>query len=223
VIPSKTIQEELLKKFPDVKNKLKVIYNFLDPSFIEKCSQKSESIIKDDYILFIGNRKKHKNLRNLILAYSMIKDEIKCKLVIAGSKDKGKEEDEIDFLIRKKGLSDHVIQIISPSDDVIINLYQHAKLFVFPSFYEGFGYPPLEALCCNINIPLILSDISVLREIYGDIAIFFNPKNPEDLAKKIKLMDRNNLKQIERRRILSQYTWKVHAEKIIEILSNTLK
>ncbi|MDN5338351.1 MAG: hypothetical protein PWQ20_1421 [Thermotogaceae bacterium] len=184
VVPSKATRDELLKKFPQSKEKVKVIYNFLSPEFVHKCSQKTEPIIKEDYILFVGNRKKHKNLRNLILAYSLIKDEINCKLVIAGGKDKGKKVDEIDRLIEEKGLSDYVIQIISPSDEVIINLYQHAKLFVFPSFYEGFGYPPLEALACGC--PVITSNIPVLREILGDEIAVFDPRSVDEIALSIK-------------------------------------
>lgn len=184
VTPSKTIRDELLRKFPNIKDKVKVLYNFLDSEFISKCSYKTDPIIKDDYILFVGNRKKHKNLRNLILAYSMIKDEVQCKLVIAGSKDKGRKKDEIDLLIEEKGLNNYVIQIISPPDDVIINLYQHAKLFVFPSFYEGFGYPPLEALACGC--PVITSNIPVLREILGDDIAVLNPWSVEEMASNIR-------------------------------------
>lgn len=184
VTPSETIKKELLDRFPSIENKVKVIYNFLDPSFIEKCSQKMKPVIKEDYILYVGNRKKHKNLRNLIIAYSMVKDEINCKLVIAGSRDKGKEKDEIDVLIEEKGLNNYVIQIISPPDDVIINLYQHAKLFVFPSFYEGFGYPPLEALACGC--PVITSNIPVLREILGDEIAVFDPRSVDEIALSIK-------------------------------------
>ncbi|MGC8754886.1 MAG: glycosyltransferase family 4 protein, partial [Thermosulfidibacteraceae bacterium] len=116
-----------------------------------------------------------------ILAYNKIKDIIEVKLVIAGAKEKGK--DEVDELIESLNLKDYVIELISPPDKVIINLYQHAKLFVFPSFFEGFGLPPLEAL--TIGCPVITSNIPVLKEILGEEIACFNPYNVEDIAEKI--------------------------------------
>lgn len=217
VTPSETIKKELLDRFPSIENKVKVIYNFLDPSFIEKCSQKMEPIIKEDYILYVGNRKKHKNLRNLIIAYSMVKDEINCKLVIAGSRDKGKEKDEIDVLIEEKKLHNYVIQIISPPDNVIINLYQHAKLFVFPSFYEGFGYPPLEALVCGC--PVITSNIPVLREILGDDIAVFDPYSAKEISLRIlKTIKDNTCIEVEKK--IGRFLRERKNEEYINVLVN---
>ncbi|MGC9034203.1 MAG: glycosyltransferase, partial [Thermosulfidibacteraceae bacterium] len=74
-------------------------------------------------------------------------------------------------------------ELISPPDKVIINLYQHAKLFVFPSLFEGFGLPPLEAL--SLGCPVIASNIPVLKEILGEEIACFNPYDIEDMAKKL--------------------------------------
>ncbi|MCX7655718.1 MAG: glycosyltransferase [Treponemataceae bacterium] len=80
------------------------------------------------------------------------------KLVIAGNKDK--KNDDIDNLIFNLNLNDEIIQLISPNDDTIINLYCNADLFVFPSLYEGFGLPPIEAV--KLGCPVIMSNIPIL-------------------------------------------------------------
>jgi len=180
VVISKTVTQELVEKFNINSSKIKVIYVFIDDKFKQNF-EIEKPIIQKDYILFVGNRKKHKNLKNLILAYNKIKDIAGVKLVIAGSKEKDK--DEVDELILSLNLKDYVIELISPPDKVIINLYQHAKLFVFPSLFEGFGLPPLEAL--SLGCPVIASNIPVLKEILGEEIACFNPYDIEDMAKKL--------------------------------------
>ncbi|MGC8881149.1 MAG: glycosyltransferase family 4 protein [Minisyncoccia bacterium] len=177
---SNTVASELKKKFGLESHKMKVIYRFVDDKFTNY-GHLEKPIIQEEYILFIGNRKKHKNLRNLILAYNKIKEIIKVKLVIAGSKEKNK--DEIDEIIESLNLKPYVAELISPSDEVIINLYRHAKLFVFPSLFEGFGLPPLEAL--SLGCPVIASNIPVLKEILGEDVACFNPYDIKDMAEKL--------------------------------------
>ena len=103
------------------------------------------------------------------------------KFVIAGKKDN--EIDEIDLLKNRLNLKEKIIEAISPGDEEIINLYKYAKAFIFPSLYEGFGLPSLEAMA--IEIPVLASDIPVLKEICGNAAYFFNPYDVEDMAKAI--------------------------------------
>ncbi len=177
---SKTVASELKEKFEINKNKIKVIYEFIDDKFYYK-DQGVKPLLKGEYILFVGNRKKHKNLSNLIFAFNKIKDKLNVKLVIAGSKEK--EKDEVDLLIDGHKLRNYIIEFVSPSDEEIISLYKHAKLFVFPSLFEGFGLPPLEALA--LDCPVIASNIPVLREILGEEIACFDPYDVEDMANKI--------------------------------------
>ena len=114
------------------------------------------------------------------MAYSKIKEAINVKLVIAGSKDK---DDKIDEIVESLNLRPYIVDITSPSDEIIINLYQNAKLFVFPSLFEGFGLPPLEAL--SLGCPVVASNIPVLREILGEKIACFNPYDIDDIANKI--------------------------------------
>ena len=180
---SRNAKKEITDICPDCNTKIEVIYEFVDEKFLRiKDYHNKERLVKDEYILFVGNRKKHKNLSRLILAFNQVKNIFpNLKFVIAGKKDN--EIDEIDLLKNRLNLKEKIIEAISPGDEEIINLYKYAKAFIFPSLYEGFGLPPLEAMA--IEIPVLASDIPVLKEICGNAAYFFNPYDVEDMAKAI--------------------------------------
>lgn len=191
---SNTMKEGLMDcyKNMELENKINVIYEFIDDKFVN-FQRPKESLVKENYFLFVGNRKKHKNLKNLILAFNKIKNEINCKLVITGRKDTGVSRDEIDELIEKLNLKNFIIEFLNPADEDLINLYSYAQLFVFPSFYEGFGLPPLEAISCDC--PAIASNIPVLKEILGKDIACFNPYSVDDITEKLLLVLRSNEKR----------------------------
>jgi len=195
ITDSKHIKEEILKDFPKIEFKMKVIYPLIDDKFLDKSNNKNQynKIVTGDYILFIGSRKKHKNLSQLIYAFNSIKDSFpNLKLVIAGKKDR--KVDDIDLLKKIFNIKDRLIEIISPSDEKILCLYKDAKAFIFPSLYEGFGLPPLEAMA--YGIPVIVSSIPVLKEICGDAAYFVDPLSSESIAQGIyKVLYNDNLRE----------------------------
>ena len=106
------------------------------------------------------------------------------------------------------------------SNNQLINLYSNAKILIFPSFYEGFGLPPLEAMSCKC--PVILSDIPVLKELYEDAALYINPHDIKDIENMIlKLLNDNQLRNDLIQRGLDQskkYSWKKSANKIISLI-----
>lgn len=185
---SETTKNDILKFYPRTQNKICVIYRVFS---INQKSIETKLNIVGDYLLYVGQFKKHKNLDRLLTAFSMIRDKTKCKLVMAG------KEDNLDVynLIKSLDLDDRVIIIKNPSDNELANLYKNAKFFISPSLYEGFGLPPLESL--YYDTPVILSDIPVFREIYEDIPIYFNPFSEKDIAEKIifALSNYENIKQ----------------------------
>jgi glycosyltransferase involved in cell wall biosynthesis len=188
---SKTVQSELVHYFGNVRNKTSVIYEFINDKFVSNTLSK-DSLVNSLYILFVGNRKKHKNIGTLIKAFDRIKQIIPHKLVIAGTKDAG--EDEVDLLKNELQLQDRIIEFLSPDDDTIINLYANADLFVFPSLFEGFGLPPLEAVA--LNTPVIMSDIPILKEIFGASGYYFDPLDLQNMADKIlEVLTNKELKQ----------------------------
>lgn len=181
IATSNTTKREILKFRPQTAEKLTVIYEAIDEKFLKKTNH-IPTLIKGNYVLYVGNRKKHKNLGNLIKAFKIVKKaRPELKLVIAGNKFA--EVDEVDILRKKLRLADEILEFINPSDQEIIQLYANAQAFVFLSFYEGFGLPPLEAMA--LGTPVIISNISVLKEICDTAAFPVNPHSDEDIAKGI--------------------------------------
>ncbi|NCD09305.1 MAG: glycosyltransferase family 1 protein [Negativicutes bacterium] len=158
--------------------KSQIIYEFVDDKFLNP--KNSENIVESKYILFVGTRKKHKNVLTALRAFARISASIPHSFVLAGRRDGDACWDELDAFIVQNNLNNRVIQRFSPTDDEVTCLYRHADLFVFPSLYEGFGLPPLEAV--SSGCPAILSDIPIFREIFGDAALYFAPRSPEALA-----------------------------------------
>lgn len=169
-------ENTLITKYPEAACKTKVIYPLLPNQLRIKESEfdKENSDINSigKYILYVGNRKSHKNVGKLIKAYSLIKDKIPHKLVIAGPNDN-----------RNIRITDGVVEIESPSDSLLKKLYTNADLFVFPSMFEGFGLPPFEAI--SNKCPVILSKIPVFLELFGNSSLYFNPFCEKDMAEKI--------------------------------------
>lgn len=135
-------------------------------------------LVQGEYILHVGIRVRHKNHEGLIRGWLAARKQIPgLKLVIAG---KRLWEDDVDRLRRDLGLDDELLEFRSATDGEVRNLYSNAKAFLFPSFAEGFGIPPLEAMA--MGVPVVCSDIPVLREVSGDAAHYVDPHSPEDIG-----------------------------------------
>lgn len=129
-------------------------------------------VINKKYMLFVGSRGSYKNFHFFLSsAARVLKDDKELHLVCAGG---GKfTEEEIRFF-RKLGVKSKVL-FYDADNTSLHNLYKNAEFFVFPSLYEGFGIPVIEAF--SSGCPVLLSDIKVFREIAGDAALFFDPED----------------------------------------------
>ena len=125
-----------------------------------------------NFFLYVGDRKPHKNLSTLIDAFSVVAQKVDCYLIIAG--ELPKDQDPLLTSIVKHRISDRVIFPGYIPDSELPFLYNGARALVFPSLYEGFGFPSLEAMACGT--PVICSNTSSLSEIVGDNAILLPPK-----------------------------------------------
>lgn len=179
--------------------------------------------LPDNYILFVGSIEPRKNLVGLISAFDKIKTKVKHKLVIVGGK--GWLNSEIYVAIKEKKLENDVVFTGYVSDEELVALYNLADLFVYPSFYEGFGIPPLEAMACGT--PVITSDTSSLPEVVGDAALMVNPKNTDVLASSIitvlndeTLRNRMVLDGLSRAK---QFSWRRTADETLEIFEEMSK
>ena len=149
----------------------------------ETLGAKSRLGIEDDFILFAGTIEPRKNLLVLLRAFDEILRQTSYhpQLVIAGGK--GWLTEEWSSFVGNSNLGDRLRLTGYLTDEDLCALYSSCRVFVYPSVYEGFGLPPLEAMACGA--PVIASDISVFHETLGDAACFFDPNDAKALAQNI--------------------------------------
>ena len=164
------------------------------------------------FILFIGQRGKYKNFNSFLIAISeILKQDSDLYLVTAGGG--GFNKTETDF-VKNLGIEHKIIKKPIQNNNQLINYYKKALCFVFPSIYEGFGFPILE--CFQCNCPLVCADNSSFPEIAGDAAVYFDAYSIESMTENIKkvLYDENlrkNMIQKGQER-LKLFSWKKTAQ-----------
>jgi glycosyltransferase involved in cell wall biosynthesis len=180
---SESTKKDLMSMYAAESKKIKVIYhgNSLKYNVTEP------PLLDNKYLLYVGDRRSYKNFGVLIKLFEL-NNELKSyyKLVCCGGGRFTKTETE---LISKSGLSGNFMQT-EAWDKKIANLYFYATAFIYPSKYEGFGIPMIEAM--YNGCPVIASDISSLPEIGGDAALYFNPDSPAELNEKVNLVLNNS-------------------------------
>ena len=152
----------------------------IDPSWFQIA--KEENPHPKPYLLFVGNVKPNKNLAALLEAFARIKDQIPIDLVIVGKKEGFRVGDQT-VLARAESLGSRVIFTGFVDEKTLHQYFIHAEALVFPSLYEGFGLPPLEAMACGV--PVLVSNRASLPEVCGDAALYFDPENADDMAGQI--------------------------------------
>lgn len=159
-----------------------VTYNAIPQWFSENVDKNRQ---KEDFILFVGNIKRHKGLHTLLPAFQKAMQKgFNCKLKIVGNADNFRSQDNTIWNEIKKLPEDSVEFTGRISDEELKHLYSSAKLLIQPSLYEGFGMPPMEALISGTNV--VISDIPVFKEIYKDFPVtYFNVSDSEDLCNKM--------------------------------------
>ena len=140
---------------------------------------KAANNLPDRFILFVGTLEPRKNLRRLIEAFALLSSDDPCvKLVIVGAS--GWLTSDLAPFVQSRGLSDRIIFTGYVSDDDLPRWYQAATVFCYPSLYEGFGLPVLEAMACGV--PVVTSRTSSLPEVAGDAALLIDPTDVRGLA-----------------------------------------
>lgn len=170
---------------------IEVIHNGVPGiSNIDTC----KGYVDKPYILFVGNVKPHKNLRRIIEAHDMIYKTIKKPLLIVGKKSGFITGDNtIDHIV--KTLPDNqVIFTGHVTDQNLATFYRRANMLVFASLYEGFGFPPLEAM--SYGVPVLASMVASVPEVCGPAALYCDPYSVEDIAEKMLLLSEDfNLRE----------------------------
>lgn len=180
-------KSEIVRFYKTSETKIKVIYLGLSEKYKPAATDVNGQVlsrfaIHEPYLLYTGNFKPHKNVKILLDAFTKIKKKVpEVSLVLAGNKDQNFNDVEEHLSLLDCGLS--VITTGKIAIEEQIALYSKASVFVFPSLYEGFGYPPLEAMACGA--PVVSSGLTSLDEILGNAALRCDPKNPDDIAQKV--------------------------------------
>jgi len=215
---SDNTKSDLIAKFDLEKEKITTIY--AAPQILDMTCLSKDIFVKhkipDDYILFVGTLEPRKNIIGLIKSFSLIKNEIPTfKLLIVGKR--GWYYDAIFELVEKLKLEDRIIFTGYVDNEDLSCLYRNATCFIYISFYEGFGMPPVEAM--SFGLPVIVSNNSSLAEIIGDGGVLVNPNNEKEVSKAIKtvLHDKEYSKQLSQRAIerASMFSWENTAKKIL--------
>ena len=176
--------------------------------------------LPNKFILYVGNIKPHKNLKILMRAYKdLLIDNDDCKLVIVGKKTGFITGDKKLFkeINNSSGLKNNVVFTGFVDENDLPCVYSLAELFVFPSLYEGYGYPPLEAMACGC--PALVSKCASIPESCGDGALYFDPKKPDDLKESIiKILNNKKLIEKMKKRGLqraSEHSWATASKEIV--------
>jgi glycosyltransferase involved in cell wall biosynthesis len=176
------------------------------------------------FLLYVGNVKPHKNLVTLIQAFELIADEIPHDLLIVGKQEGFITGDDV--VAAKAGSLGSRVRFTGYVDHCLLQQYfAHADALVFPSLYEGFGLPPLEAMACGCAV--IISDVASLPEVFDDAALRCNPHSSEDIADKIQqLLHDIHLRKALRQRGLEhakQFSWDRCAQETLAVIERILE
>ncbi len=176
---SEYVKEEVIRRVSIKPENISVIHNGIDHGVF--LPRKGISDVSQKYLLAVGSIEPRKNLRNLLLAYGMLDEQIRDEynLILVGPQ--GWNNLEILNLI--SSLSRWVKYSGYVSDEELADLYSNAALFIYPSVYEGFGIPPLEAMACGAAV--IASNASSLPEVCSDAAYYVDPMSPEAIMNAI--------------------------------------
>lgn len=227
VTDSEFSKEEILKYFPQHKRKIRVVPCGVDLERFKPCTDleriskvKSSLGIEGDYFLYVGTIEPRKNLRRLIAAYAAFVKKVgenSPKLVLAGGK--GWLDGEIYASVRKLGLEGKVLFTeYVPAGDMT-PLMCGALAFVFPSLYEGFGMPPLEAMACGA--PVLTTNAASLPEVVGDCAVICDAYSVKSIAQGLYRLysDKDLRAQLSRKGIerAKGFTWERSAQMLHDI------
>jgi len=184
--------------------------------------------ISQNYLLFVGTLQPRKNITRLIEAFALLRRKeafasSNLQLVIVGKK--GWNYEEILSSPEKFGVKDEVKFLDFVSNDDLALLYQHAQLFAWPSLYEGFGLPVLEAM--GHGCPVVTSNVSSLPEAGGEAALYVNPTDVVDIADKLeKVLTDKKLRSsmiVKGKTHIMKFSWEKAAKETLTVLEQVAK
>lgn len=217
IVPSNFWRDILIHQFQLNPQKITTTYEAVDPDFI---NSQQPSTTPQNYIIYTGNLYPHKNIDVILNALAKMPD-ITLKIISPVNHFFEKLKKKVTYL----NLTKQVEFLGFVPDSKFSKIYSRALCLVHPAFMEGFSLTGLEAM--SLNCPVISSNYSCLPEIYKDAAIYFNPKDPNDLATKIRqLQDNSPLRHnliTKGKKLLKTYSWQKTAFKTMSVYEKILR
>lgn len=232
VTDSKSTSNDLIELTGATKENVSVIYLAADDKYhpLNDSNEENSNVLKKynlklPYLLYIGSLSPRKNIPFLIKAFEefMKANNIDIQLVLAGGKSW--KDEEIHQTISKSPYRENIILTGFVDDDDLPYIYNQAEVFIYPSLYEGFGIPILEAMASGC--PVLTSNTSSPPEVAGDAVLYFDPTNINDLVQNISKVVNNNELQtdlIEKGlKRVKEFSWKKTAQSIVLIYDEIYK
>lgn len=214
IVPTEFVKGDLLAHYPTLdSHKVTVLYEGVDsPKKIASVPQTlTKHGISGDYVIYVGNAYPHKNLERAIDAFHHALTDKPTTFVIVTGRNVFYER--LKKYVAKHPAKNNVKVLGFVDDSELYALYKGAKAFIYPSLFEGFGLPGLEAL--SVGCPVVASDIPVFREVYKNAVSYFNPEDVSSIAQAITTVVKGkDIPSVSvRNALLARYSWKTHGEK----------
>ncbi len=223
---SKFTKEDIIDQFKIDKEKIIVTYEGVSDGLVSNENLNKAKVLEhynifEPYILYVGNAYPHKNLECLINEFASIRDEHKdLSLVLVGGEDYFYKR--LKNKVKERNLAGMIFTGFVPDSELSL-VYKHAKAYVFPSKFEGFGLPPLEAM--TQSCPVISSNKTCMPEILGEAAIYFDPGKTGWLKTSlVELGKQGKRDQLVKKGLeqVKKYSWNDCVNKTVEIYNNLL-
>jgi len=202
-------RQDIIKNYNLDPEKVEVVYAAASDRFVDL------NLEKEGFILMVSSLDPRKNMKRAIEAF--LKVDTNYKLVIIGDKMKSFSNPDLE----KFANEERIVFTGYISDDELIDYYNRAKIFLYPSLFEGFGIPPMEAQKCGC--PAIVADVTCLPEVYGDSVLYCNPFDTDSIKSSIELLISNEelrRELIEKGvRSTKRFSWKGSAERFSQIIN----
>lgn len=210
--------------------KIAVSHPCIDPGFAPKDERPTDLLeetrqklkLPSKFLLFVGRLNARKNVGNLLRSIPLLNNK-DIPLVIVGSDDWKKSNHN--QVVKELGIEERIVFTGGVDNKQLDIIYSLAYVFCFPSYAEGFGLPPLEAMASGV--PVVVSNTTSLPEVCGEAGSYVNPNKPDEIAKAIDDLLSNDKLYAEKRRLgflqVKKFTWEHAAQTVINSIESAIK
>lgn len=219
---SEETKKELVEKLGISGGKIKVVYLGIEEKF-QPLKEREVTLVREKYnlpkgdiLLHVGNNLPYKNIERILSSLKMLQEKKKDFTFLKIGPDFTPEQKAI---IEDSGLSEKIIRLNNVTEEDLIGLYNLARMLIYPSLFEGFGFPVLEAMACGL--PVIVSKEGSLEEIAGEAGIYVDSGKVENITQAIEeLLENASQREKHSEKGLQQakkFNWKKTAEQVLEV------